>query len=60
MMLCILGLLQLSIKSKTLFWILKNVVLPKPGEGPSKNKMKKGFLFKMRLIGYTKIMQKLV
>tara|TARA_B100001248_G_scaffold261824_1_gene254476 strand:- start:1823 stop:3079 length:1257 start_codon:yes stop_codon:yes gene_type:complete len=53
MILCILGLLQLSIKSKTLLWILKNVALPKPGEGPSKNKMNNGF-FKMRLIGYTK------
>ena len=51
MMLTTLGLLQLTIKSKALFWILKNVVLPKPGEGPSKNKMKKGF-FKMKLIGY--------
>ena len=27
------------------------MVLPKPGEGPSKNKMKNGF-FKMKLIGY--------
>ena len=53
MMLCILGLLQLSIKSKTLFRILNNVALPKPGEGPSKNKMSNGF-FKMRLIGYIK------
>ena len=51
MMLTTLGLLQLTIKSRGLFWILKNVVLPKPGEGPSKNKMRKGF-FNMKLIGY--------
>ena len=53
MMMTTLGLLQLTIKSKALSWILNNAVLPKPGEGPSKNKMKKGF-FKMKLIGYNK------
>ena len=50
-MLTTLGLLQASIKSKILFQILKNMVLPKPGEGPSENKMKDGF-FTMKLIGY--------
>ena len=53
MMLCVLGLLQSSIKSKTLLQILKKRAFPKPGEGPSKNKMRNGF-FKMKLIGYIK------
>ena len=53
MMLCALGLLQTTIKSKKLFRILRNMALPKPGEGPSKNKMRNGF-FKMKLIGYIK------
>ena len=51
MRLTTLGLLKSSIKSKVLFQILKNSVLPKVGEGPSEHKMKNGF-FKMKLIGY--------
>ena len=51
MRLTTLGLLKSSIKSKVLFQILKNSVLPKVGEGPSEHKMKNGF-FKMKLVGY--------
>ena len=51
MMLITLGILQLSLKTKLLFTVLKKIVLPKPGEGPSLHSMKNGF-FKMKIIGH--------
>ena len=51
-MLINLGTLQLMIKIKLLFKIFNKMVLPKPGDGPSKKKMKDGF-FKMKIIGFT-------
>ena len=49
-MLITLGILQFTIKSNFLLWILRKMVLPKQGEGPSDRKMKDGF-FKMKIIG---------
>lgn len=51
MMLITLGILQLSLKTKLLFTVLKKIVLPMPGEGPSNDSMKNGF-FKMKIIGH--------
>ena len=56
-MLMTLFFLQLSLRSKLLLWILKNIIFPKPGEGPSKNKMKNGF-FKFKIIGSINKIQK--
>ena len=50
-MLMTLFFLQLSLRTKLLIWILKKTIFPKPGEGPSKHKMKNGF-FKMKIIGF--------
>jgi short subunit dehydrogenase-like uncharacterized protein len=38
-------------------WLLKKTIFPKPGEGPSKGKMQRGF-FKLRIVGYINEMQK--
>ena len=59
MMLVALVALQITISSKLLFIILKKIVLPKPGEGPSKNKMRNGF-FKMKIIGFTDQLAKII
>ena len=56
-MLIILAFIQFSMGSNTLLWILKKTIFPKPGEGPSKNKMQRGF-FKLRIIGSINEMQK--
>ena len=50
-MLMILFFLQLSLRTNLLIWIFKKTIFPKPGEGPSKHKMKNGF-FKMKIIGF--------
>ena len=50
-MLMTLFFLQLSLRINLLIWILKKTTFPKPGEGPSKHKMKNGF-FKMKIIGF--------
>jgi len=50
-MLMTLFFLQLSLRTNLLIWILKKTIFPKPGEGPSKHKMKNGF-FKMKIIGF--------
>ena len=42
--------LQFSLRSNLLMWILKKIIFPKPGEGPSKYKMQNGF-FKLKIIG---------
>ena len=49
--------LQFSIGSNLLLWILKKTIFPKPGEGPSKDKMQNGF-FKLKIIGFINKMQK--
>ena len=56
-MLMTLFFLQLSLRTNLLIWILKKTTFPKPGEGPSKQKMKKGF-FKMKIIGFINKMRK--
>ena len=56
-MLMTLFFLQFSMGSNTLLWILKKTIFPKPGEGPSKGKMKNGF-FKLKIIGFINKMQK--
>ena len=56
-MLFTLVFLQFSLRSNLLLWILKKIVFPKPGEGPSKPKMENGF-FKLKIIGFIKQMQK--
>ena len=50
-MLMTLFFLQLSLRTNLLIWIFKKTIFPKPGEGPSKHKMKNGF-FKMKIIGF--------
>ena len=50
-MLMTLFFLQLSLRTNLLIWVLKKTIFPKPGEGPSKHKMKNGF-FKMKIIGF--------
>ena len=56
-MLMTLAFLQFSMGSNTLLWMLKKTIFPKPGEGPSKGKMRRGF-FKLRIIGFINEMQK--
>ena len=56
-MLMTLFFLQLSLRTNLLIWILKKTIFPKPGEGPSKHKMKNGF-FKMKIIGFINKMRK--
>tara|TARA_B100000073_G_scaffold243500_1_gene204249 strand:+ start:148 stop:645 length:498 start_codon:yes stop_codon:yes gene_type:complete len=56
-MLMTLFFLQLSLRTKLFIWILKKTTFPKPGEGPSKHKMKNGF-FKMKIIGFINEMRK--
>ena len=56
-MLMTLFFLQFSMGSNLLLWILKKTIFPKPGEGPSKHKMKNGF-FKLKIIGFINEMQK--
>ena len=52
-----LGLIQVSVKTKSLLWILRKFKLPKPGEGPSKEKRENGF-FKLNIIGLINNTQK--
>lgn len=59
MMLITLVALQIIIRSKLLFIVLKKMVLPKPGEGPSINKMRNGF-FRMKIIGFTDLLTKII
>ena len=56
-MLIILAFLQFSMRSNLLLWLLKKTIFPKPGEGPSKGKMQRGF-FKLRIVGSINEMQK--
>ena len=56
-MLITLALLQYSMKSNLLLWMLKKTIFPKPGKGPSKSKMQNGF-FKLKIIGSIDKMQK--
>ena len=56
-MLMILAFLQFSLGSNLLLWILKKTIFPKPGEGPSKEKMQSGF-FKLKIIGSINEIQK--
>ena len=49
-MLIMLASLQLSMKVRPLLWILRKIVFPKPGEGPSNQKRVEGF-FKLKIIG---------
>ena len=56
-MLITLLLLQLTLKSDLLLWLLKKTAFPRPGKGPSKDKMKDGF-FKLNLIGSINRIQK--
>tara|TARA_B100000900_G_scaffold6559_1_gene5555 strand:- start:105 stop:770 length:666 start_codon:yes stop_codon:yes gene_type:complete len=56
-MLMTLVFLQFSMGSNLLLWILKKTIFPKPGEGPSKDKMQNGF-FKLKIIGSTNENQK--
>lgn len=52
-----LVLLQFSIRSNLVLWILKKTFFPKPGEGPSKDQMQNGF-FKLKIIGSINKIQK--
>ena len=56
-MLMTLFFLRFSLRTNLLIWILKKTTFPKPGEGPSKHKMKNGF-FKMKIIGFINEMRK--
>ena len=56
-MLIILAFLQFSLGSNLLLWILNKTIFPRPGEGPSKGKMRSGF-FKLKIIGSINEMQK--
>ena len=49
-MLMTLVFLQFSLRSNLLMWILRKIIFPKPGDGPSKYKMQNGF-FKLKIIG---------
>ncbi len=57
-MLIMLASLQLSIKVRPLLWILRKIVFPKPGEGPSNQKRVDGF-FKLKIIGLKNNIQKI-
>ena len=53
-----LASLQLSIKVRPLLWILRKIVFPKPGEGPSNKKRADGF-FKLKILGLKNNIQKI-
>ena len=57
-MLIMLASLQLSMKVRPLLWILRKIVFPKPGEGPSNQKRIDGF-FKLKIIGLNNNIQKI-
>ena len=57
-MLIMLASLQLSMKVRPLLWILRKIVFPKPGEGPSNQKRIDGF-FKLKIIGLKNNIQKI-
>ena len=57
-MLIMLASLQLSMKVRPLLWILRKIVFPKPGEGPSNKKRVDGF-FKLKIIGLKNNIQKI-
>ncbi len=50
LMLFILALLRISIRFKTSLWFLKKFILPKPGQGPNREKRENGF-FRLLLVG---------
>ena len=53
LMLIGLALLKVSISFKTSLWLLKKFILPKPGQGPNRQKRENGF-FRLLLVGSNK------